>query len=667
MILIFVSQFHEFLLTWFIDFTRMKKILIIFIFCFPAGFFSVFAAIEFKFSGKYYQFEANEKKGNLVVKSIDGETIFLLKKYVDEFIEGNRKDTSRQNIIKFKLVSSSQTEKLSQVVLKYSSLAADILLTCELKNESPEIIFSVLTTYKKQVSILREAFLIDFEVPVSEVYRKNRMLHKEDFQDEYWLDKEGAKFGTGKRSAFIYHVPKISSLQLNTIAKELIVNLDYYRDHRFLHFPHVEGKVNVKEDLSPAFYKPGEKRTNSFSVFTGIEVPELPRLMLNPNGFLSAYIFTEHADWTDIRTHRAVYFGSEDITEAGKATGGFVKNKIPVTKSVFYANPDHVLNSQSTHQNIFTTPIASVKETEGFFDFLKQLNDRGYDICLHTPDQLTSERPLLDEAISFMKKNFNTVSWIDHGYNNGAKNNREAFVCDGLNKDSRSFAKDIWEKYGTKYFWNTYHEDYAPDDSLLLFNSSQIIPYIGFGDCIPTPNYWQHPTKTADFYSWCTRDMLEMADVGLWNYLFSPERLNDFAYNRTVKFNHCYPAGGVVDKGFWKINDQKKIVVEPEFEKVLERLATYRDSGLINLSTVRDLMNYWIDCEKIKFDYNSDGKIKITNLNDHTIKGLSLAAKANAVSVEGKTPIQKKDGGDLIFWFDLNAGESVILHLSKQE
>jgi hypothetical protein len=120
-----------------------------------------------------------------------------------------------------------------------------------------------------------------------------------------------------------------------------------------------------------------------------------------------------------------------------------------------------------------------------------------------------------------------------------------------------------------------------------------------------------------------------------------------------------------VDKGFWKINDEKKIVVEPEFEKILERLASYRDSGLINLSTVRDMMNYWIDSEKIKFDYLADGKIKVSNLNDHDIKGLSFAAKANRVFGDGKTLSEKKDGSDLIFWFDLKAGEGVELQLTK--
>jgi hypothetical protein len=191
------------------------------------------------------------------------------------------------------------------------------------------------------------------------------------------------------------------------------------------------------------------------------------------------------------------------------------------------------------------------------------------------------------------------------------------------------------------------------------------MPYIGFGDAIPTPNYWQHPTRTGNFYSWCTRDLLEMPDVKAWSYLFNDERLRDFAFNHTVKFNHCYPAGGVPGKGFWKINDQKKIVVEPEFDKTLQRLSAYRDSGMINLSTVRNMMNYWIATEKIKFEYQPGGKIKIINQNDYDIKGLSLTIKANRVVVEGKTPSEKKVGSDLIFWFDLKAGESTVIEQVK--
>ncbi|MCX6274024.1 MAG: hypothetical protein NTV09_02290, partial [Bacteroidetes bacterium] len=500
---------------------------------------------------------------------------------------------------------------------------------------------------------------------LKEVYRRNSSADKSDFQNEYWLGKEGVRFGENENTLLIYHVPGISSLQLNTSNNELVVNLDYNKDHPFQYFPLRDSMMNVKADLSCSIFEAGEKRNNSFSIHVGKKIDFVPRLMLNPNGYLAALIFTEHADWTDLPTHKAVYFGSEEIKDAKNTIGGFVKNKIPVTKSVFYANPDNVLNNQSRHKSIFTSPIANIKDTKGYLQFLQQLKKEGNEICLHTPDQFTSTAPLIEEACAFMKKNFNAVTWIDHGYNNGPKNNREAFVCDGLNPASPSFAKDIWEKNGVKYFWNSYYEDFVTDDSLFFdFNSSIMHPYPGFGDAAPAPLFWKHPTRTGNFYSWMTRDLLEMPDPGKWSFHFSTERLNDFVQQRAVKFEHCYPAGSIEGSGFWKIDGEKKIVIEPQFEKALEQLALYRDSGLINLTTVRELLDYWIACENIRFEYVDNASVIITNENKVAIKGISFAVSAGQITTTKKFQ-QKSVDGDLIFWFDMKAGESVLVSFSK--
>lgn len=532
-------------------------------------------------------------------------------------------------------------------------------------DSSEEIKVDVTTYYKANVEVLREAFIFSSAQPVTEVYRRNRAIDVSEFQDEYWLDKEGVKFGNGKNTFLIHHAPHISSLQLDAQKNQLIVNLDYSKDHPFQYFPLRDSLMNEKEDLSCSIYKAGDKRNNSFSIHVGKQINFVPRLMLNPNGYLAALVFTEHADWTDLPTHKAVYFGSEEIKDAKNAIGGFVKNKIPVTKSVFYANPDNVLNNQSSHKSIFTTPIANIKDTKGYLQFLQQLKKEGNEICLHTPDQFTSTGPLIEEACAFMKKNFNAVTWIDHGYNNGPKNNREAFVCDGLNPASPSFAKDIWEKNGVKYFWNSYYEDFVTDDSLFFnFNSSLMHPYPGFGDAAPAPLYWKHPTRTGDFYSWMTRDLLEMPDPDKWSFHFSTERLNDFVQQRAVKFEHCYPAGSIEGSGFWKFDSEKKIVIEPQFEKALERLASFRDSGLINLTTVRELLDYWIACENIRFEYVDSNSVIIMNENKAAIKGISFAVSARQITTTKKIQ-QKPVEGDLIFWFDMKAGERLQVSFSE--
>jgi hypothetical protein len=198
-------------------------------------------------------------------------------------------------------------------------------------------------------------------------------------------------------------------------------------------------------DHSAASYIPGSIRTDNFSLYFGF-VPEVtPRLMLVPKGNLAGYIFTEHADGGNIRTHRAAYFGSENISDPAKATGGFVGHEIPVTKSVFYDDFDGSLSESP----------ADDPEERQYLQFLDDLYATGlYDLCLHTPEDTSSNREYLAEAIKFMKERYDAKTWIDHGMYPG-NNNRETFVCDGLDTCSEFYTADLWEKYDTRYFWSS--------------------------------------------------------------------------------------------------------------------------------------------------------------------------------------------------------------------
>ncbi len=162
-------------------------------------------------------------------------------------------------------------------------------------------------------------------------------------------------------------------------------------------------------------------------------------------GYTSGYVFTEHADGGNLKTHRAAYLGDENISNIDDATGGFAGHKIPVTKSVFY------LDSARNHSG---SSIRDDPDKPHFLDFLNQLYSTGlYDICLHTPEDYSSTRESLEESIKYMKEKFDASTWIDHGMYSGNMN-QESFVCDGLNPNSEYYAADLWENYGTRYFWN---------------------------------------------------------------------------------------------------------------------------------------------------------------------------------------------------------------------
>lgn len=80
---------------------------------------------------------------------------------------------------------------------------------------------------------------------------------------------------------------------------------------------------------------PGESRVNHFSIWYGSIPENIPRIMLVPDGYLAGYVFTEHADGGNIRTHRAAYFGCDTILQISDVTGGFAGHKIPVKKVFF--------------------------------------------------------------------------------------------------------------------------------------------------------------------------------------------------------------------------------------------------------------------------------------------------------------------------------------------
>ncbi|WP_254612837.1 hypothetical protein [Brevibacillus sp. HB1.1] len=110
--------------------------------------------------------------------------------------------------------------------------------------------------------VFREAFALHFKPNVTEVYRKNRKVDTQKFQASYWLDRQGAKFGQGKQSAFLYHAPNVSSLELNATQKQLIVNLDHMNDHRYVQ----QGSTNqVGKVRHASEYRANDERTNSFS------------------------------------------------------------------------------------------------------------------------------------------------------------------------------------------------------------------------------------------------------------------------------------------------------------------------------------------------------------------------------------------------------------------
>lgn len=647
--------------------------------------------MKMKLENRWYVLEVDDY-GGIVIKTVNGEILMAGLKYYSVY-ENNIENWGLDSVA-LKLCNDSTVSVSGKGA---SGVLVSISLTVSM--DKPEMEVNVKTQYNQATIVRREALVVKFNEPLSEVYRKNGIIDVDSFDSEYWLQRQGARFGNGSKSSLIYHTPHISSLQLNSKKNLLFFNLEYFLDHPFINIPYQKDGAGRWVDFSAANYSMGNVRNDSFTIYFGTLHKVTPRLMPVPHGYLAGYVFTEHADGGNIRTQRAAYFGSESITNIQEATGGFAGNKIPVTKSVFYADTTsgHSVNS-----------IRDDPDKPQFLDFLDQLYVTGlYDICLHTPDTYSSDRKTLSEAIEFMKHRYNAKTWIDHGMESGDMN-RESYVCDGLNPNAELFAADLWEKYDTRYFWSRageamgrnspslkegikklrlrkvsaelwarywFQKEYMGDrtfKSLAIILKGYIPRYELNsiqplrGSSYPTPLYWQNITMTSNFYSWITNFVYNGISSDKAEDQLNDEinQLNRLIKDRGIFLNHGYFVRNRIDDCILSVNNGL-LVINPYFEKVLVQMAQMRDNGDLYITTIRDLLDYWVLTDKISFEYQPDGEIIIYNDNEMPIKGLSLAMHtiASSVRINGEITAFKQVGEDAIVWFDISGKSHVNLEV----
>lgn len=568
-------------------------------------------------------------------------------------------DTIELQSADWDLLKNVKRENVSVLRFKNENNIAISELIVTIEDENPNVNFSLQTKYLKDINIVKSSLIIPFIDDDFIVYRKNSFVDTSVYQNVYYLDNEGFSLELGEKQINLYHPDNISSIQLDTRNSIAYINTDYYRDHFLIHFP-LADTSDYFVDNSTVSMKKGSV-DSSFFAMSLTDKTILPRIMPVYNGYESAIIWTEHADWTDIRTHRATYFGREDVTDIEDATGGFAFYDIPVTKSVFYDNPDSITNYEKNedYPGFHTT----IKTDNSFFDFLKQLNDNGFDICLHTPEQHTSNRESLSEALFFMKENFASPSWIDHGYNNAIVNNRENMVCDGLDSTSPYYVYDLWRENGVKYVWNCSYEDSLPFGDY-LFNNNFSRPYPGFGDAFPLPRISSHPSY-PDILIWFTHYTVEPRNNWEWDYYFSQERLDKIVDYREVYITHVYAPWVEDNRGFWEICDGR-VVAKEGFNRALEKIAKMRELHLLLPTTIANYMKYQKQLKTLEYRVEENGDVVLKNRGEETIKGLSLIT-AKEVELDNLKFFNKREtnsGDEWVVWFDMSPNEEVRV-LSK--
>ena len=561
----------------------------------------------------------------------------------------------------------------SQIILQNENESARTQLEIFFEEDSPNVRCEITAEFLKDLEISRFAMILPFAGDDFTVYRSNLHVDTVACQDEYYLDQEGFSFRKGEKQLNLYHPKSLSSIQLDAKTSTVILNLDYELDHPMVHFQASIDTIDCYENISRRKVKAGDKMQASFNLGY-IQIIDLPRFMPVWDGYESAIIFTEHADWSDLRTHRAVCFGNESVTCADSAVGGYVYYGIPVTKSVFYCNPDGVVNLAKNRE--FPGSHCTIKTDIEYLDFLKQLKNKDFDICLHSPEQYTTERANLYEALAFMKENFGSPSWIDHGYNNSYVTNREDMVCDGLNPNSPYYALDAWRANGVRYFWNAAYEELHLFDDWNFDNHLQR-PYPFFGDALPRPRF-MHAPFDGDMLLWNTDYTLEPGEY--WNYFLSQNRLETVVESRSAFIAHVYSPWVTTARGFWDV-ENGQIVAKDDMNQAFDRIARLRDQRLILPTTVDKFLKYQEQLQNIDYQYDNDGNVILINNNDDTIHGFTLISKSSIDVIPVETfpetsPVETPHGtslqsrelqGEHIIWFDFGPNEMIIVKTKKTD
>lgn len=529
-------------------------------------------------------------------------------------------------------------------------------LTISIDDNDSNVNFDLESTYLKDAKVIKSSLIFPFLNDDFTVYRRNPFVDSVNYQDVYYLDKEGFSLNLERKQLNLYHPENVSSIQLDTKKSIAYINSDYHYDHLLIRYELLDTS-DYYIDNSATLMKKSTSHNSSFSISL-TDKTELPRIMPIMNGYESAFIWTEHADWADIKTHRATYFGNEEIENVEDAIGGFAYYNIPVTKSVFYNNPDSVTNYEKN--NDFPGLHSTIMTDSLFFDFLNQLKNKGFDICLHTPEQYTTTQENLSEALSFMKNNFASPSWIDHGYNNSELSNRENMVCDGLDSSSPYYAYELWKANGVKYFFNASYEEIMPRPfSEYIFENYLFRPYPGFGDALPLPKVSTLP-MFPEILLWSTPYTMEPGETWAWDYYFEQYVLDKLVDYRYVFITHIYPAWVEEGRGYWEMKDGKYVAKEG-FNSALEKIAAMEKEHLLLPTTIADYMTYQQQLQSLEYKVEADGTVVLRNKNEETIKGLSLIS-THDISFENEKHFnirKTKSGEENIVWFDMEPNEAV--------
>ncbi|MBI3506488.1 MAG: hypothetical protein HY059_16745 [Proteobacteria bacterium] len=511
---------------------------------------------------------------------------------------------------------------------------------------------------------------------------------------ETWLGRGTAVYGNGRSGLAVVHPTGLSSLQVDPPGRRLWLNFDWAGDH-----PHIVFSREANwDDASAIEWPAGARRRGTVRLNVGEGFAPVARPMLAPGGALAVFAWTEHACNCELRVHRAVYFGHEDIVRAEDAVGGFVKHRIPATKSVFYDNDAAELIF--VRGAVVQGEMVAIRPNPAFESFLLELRDAGdYEIIPHGIQPQTTGREKTREALDYMRRTFGSRSWIDHSAirRDFVSGGHDGYLAFGLDPASEYHRADLWREFGYRYFWNhaTEYKEVVPrfplpqlqtaPDFLSRFKHAlmQLLPLsllravrrartgapadpgpdtafdqLSAHPARPVPIWWRHAAATGEFVNWSTR-ATPAAYFRPGDGPTMRRRLDGLVACWGIDLHHSYPTRIELNNATWREDADGRFVVSEEFDASLAHMAQLRDAGDLHVGTVRDLMAHWEAMESLRVEPQPGGVTLLRNEGSVTLKDLAVAMRARSCRIDGAAYKSRRAGEDWVLWFDLPAGGHV--------
>ncbi|HEY6100638.1 MAG TPA: hypothetical protein VIW03_14470, partial [Anaeromyxobacter sp.] len=358
-----------------------------------------------------------------------------------------------------------------------------------------------------------------------------------------------------------------------------------------------------------------------------------------PAGARAAIVLTDHADRTDAAALRAVLWGSSDPRAAGGVGAGLLGRGLKITRTFFAHASAGALDDPEIR--LLADDLAL----------------SGSEVALHsiTPDRdgRDAVRAGLASAAAWRP-----VTWIDHE----PYTNCEAIASRGAG-DGPWGIRDLLESAGVRWVWAAGDVDGRA--------GTRIVNVLGGDPAEARPAIFPLPN---DPRLWVFRSSMFYASPAELAAALSDAALAALEAQRGLFVAHTYLGPSAVTTHAEShrarlavVGTGRALAIHPALDAAFARIAARGRAGRLASLAWSEAGDRLRALGDLEVSYRPDGSAEVRNGGAAEIRALTvtLPAAGLEVSAEGAALLGREDaGGWARLWFDLAAGERVVLRVS---